>query len=105
MSSGPVDGSSDVYPTWNIKIRFGIFWALRWMRLVLSSLTVVDGRQIIQMRYSSVVMEQYRQMAESLAERVDLDTLLPCELGAATIECGHEFIAQFGHVSTSSHVW
>ncbi|MEE2787384.1 MAG: DUF1592 domain-containing protein [Myxococcota bacterium] len=43
-----------------------------------------------------LLAEQYRQMAESLAERVDLTALSPCALSAADIECGHEFIAQFG---------
>lgn len=45
---------------------------------------------------TGLLADQYRQMAESLSERVDLEPLLPCTVAMGDIHCAHAFIADFG---------
>jgi hypothetical protein len=39
---------------------------------------------------------QYTQMAETLAEALDPDSLIPCDLAEGDMNCAHGFIADFG---------
>ncbi len=43
-----------------------------------------------------LLADQYRRMAESIGGAVEVEDLLPCELEAADLSCGHRFIAEFG---------
>lgn len=60
--------------------------------------TVVHGFQNHpeSLEVTPLLVMQYQQAAETLAEQIDVATLLPCDLADADIACGHRFIAGFG---------
>ena len=43
-----------------------------------------------------LLADQYRRMAETVGNAFDVDQLLPCDLADADIQCGHQFIVEFG---------
>ena len=45
---------------------------------------------------SSLLVNQYREMAEQIGEQVTLDSWLPCELSEGNIHCAQQFIINFG---------
>ncbi|MBV71772.1 MAG: hypothetical protein CMH52_10570 [Myxococcales bacterium] len=45
---------------------------------------------------SGLLANQYRELAESMAEEVDIASLIPCDIADGDINCAHRFIAQFG---------
>ena len=45
---------------------------------------------------SSLLVDQYREVAENLGDIVPLEDLLPCSLAAGNINCAHQFIKTFG---------
>ena len=45
---------------------------------------------------TGLLADQYRVMAESISETVDIERLLPCAITDGDINCAHRFIASFG---------
>ncbi len=45
---------------------------------------------------SALLANQYRELAESLAEDLDISPLIPCDIADGDINCAHRFIADFG---------
>ena len=45
---------------------------------------------------TGLLADQYREMAESLADIVDIEPLLPCTIAEGDVNCAHRFIADFG---------
>jgi hypothetical protein len=49
-----------------------------------------------ELNVSSLLVNQYREMAEQLGESVSLDSLLPCSISEGNIQCAQRFIVNFG---------
>jgi hypothetical protein len=45
---------------------------------------------------SSLLVDQYRELSETIGEAAPLDDLLPCSIAEGDISCAHQFITTFG---------
>lgn len=45
---------------------------------------------------TGLLAEQYREMAESIADTVNIESIVPCTIAEGDINCAHRFIGAFG---------